>query len=374
MPKLVTLILLTLSVCTFGQTTFQFDMHAFPSKQRDIYVDNYRLHKAQAYVLTVAGTFSIWESGKWDKSCGEIELRPITPSRKSNNGAVGFDPQYAFAQPIVNCGSTLPPYRESYFEVSLDGGKQWQVLTSRNTYNKEHIYVFDIIGKEEPIQVRRRLNDNSGSYGVLTFTIIPNAISKKSTKTSFTPDVISEELVIKDDFSDGEAADAPAIEMEPIDIRKTEKVVKLDDDSSREPEEEVAETPIPSPNAEMMGDSLIMPLPYRSTALSFVEGIQVKNRFVFIEIWDNSEEDGDTISLFVNGTRVLAETKLTKEKRVLKVELAEPQNTVAMYAHNLGSIGKNTASIKITDKEKVYHRQLESDMGISAAIEIRRDH
>ena len=380
MRKILSFIIISVPILIMGQSNFKFDMHRVDEKKDPIYVDDYKLNQGVVYVLTVSGTFSIWESDQWAKTCGSPESKPILSSKRSGNGSVGLDPQFTFAQPREKCGKLAPPFRDSYFEFSLDGGVNWQIPSSRTAFNLEHIYVYEIIGDNQPIQVRHRLTDNSNSYGVLNFTLI-RKISGKISKIKLTPDrVIKKEVEVHLalDLDEGVSDDmeyTPAIEVTPT-IIATDGFADGTDAGVKSIASEtgfiISPEPfvLPEPVVELIHDSLIMPWPYRSTAVKYTETLNVQNRFVFIEIWDNSEEDGDTVSLFLNGKRVLAGALIVHEKRLLKVELNEGPNSLIMYAHNLGMIGKNTASIKITDKSRVYHRQLESDMHTSAAIKL----
>jgi hypothetical protein len=376
-----------------AQSAFDFDMHHSNSeKAAPNYHDNFKLTQGVVYVLTVSGTFSIYEAKEWGKNCGNAETKPLTASKGITNASVGFDPQFTFAQPISKCGKLTVPFRDSYFEISLDGGLHWQIPESNNSYNPEHIYVFELIGDNHPIQIRPRLSDNSSSYGLLNFTLIRKTNGAKSNVKLKRDIVIRKEIapIRFTDKNENEAVedavgeDTPTLEFDSEAAFLVPDMVSNTDGApdgvisagiiTDEDEVKVSEnafTPTPKPfNTALEGDSLIMPPPFHSTAIRYAETFNVENKFVFIEIWDNSQEDGDTVSLFLNGNRILADALLSHKKRVLKIELGEGDNSIVMYAHNLGTIGKNTASIKITDKTKVYHRHLESDLQTSEAIKI----
>lgn len=101
--------------------------------------------------------------------------------------------------------------------------------------------------------------------------------------------------------------------------------------------------------------------------------VEVKKTDLVVKLWDHNQVDGDTISLFVNGKLVLENYCLTKEPYKVNVKLEQGKNNyIILYAHNLGTRGKNTAAISFKDasgKEKV--RQLESDLGRCDAINIK---
>lgn len=63
--------------------------------------------------------------------------------------------------------------------------------------------------------------------------------------------------------------------------------------------------------------------------------------------WDCGVEDNDTVSLYLNGSWILTETRLTKEPKFIEVELNPGENLLTLYAHNLGDIPKNTAAVSV---------------------------
>lgn len=101
--------------------------------------------------------------------------------------------------------------------------------------------------------------------------------------------------------------------------------------------------------------------------------VEVKKSEITVKLWDHNQVDGDTISLFVNGRMVLENYCLTKEPKKVDIKLEPGKNNyIILYAHNLGTRGKNTAAISFKDasgKEKI--RQLESDLGRCDAINIK---
>lgn len=74
--------------------------------------------------------------------------------------------------------------------------------------------------------------------------------------------------------------------------------------------------------------------------------ISLPHRKVTIKVWDDKNEDGDTISIVVNGAVVLKEHLLTHRKKKIRVHLREGENVIKVIAHNEGTEGKNTCAIK----------------------------
>jgi len=88
-------------------------------------------------------------------------------------------------------------------------------------------------------------------------------------------------------------------------------------------------------------------------------------------IWDNSKEDGDIISLNINGVWILREHTVSLKKLNIPLILSPGKNQLILHAENLGRIPPNTAAITVMQGDKpVETLILNSDMGKSEAIEI----
>lgn len=72
---------------------------------------------------------------------------------------------------------------------------------------------------------------------------------------------------------------------------------------------------------------------------------------IVIKVWDEEVEDGDTISLFLNGEWLLKEHALKSKKTIIKTRLKDGDaNHLIFYAHNEGRKPPNTAAIAIFDE------------------------
>ncbi|HEY8402897.1 MAG TPA: hypothetical protein VIK89_16640 [Cytophagaceae bacterium] len=98
--------------------------------------------------------------------------------------------------------------------------------------------------------------------------------------------------------------------------------------------------------------------------------IKVKSSNVTIKVWDHSIEDGDIISLNINGNWIIENYTLTKAKKEFTVTLKEGENHLVLYALNLGKYKPNTASISVHDGNKEQIVVLESNLEQSGALEI----
>lgn len=104
--------------------------------------------------------------------------------------------------------------------------------------------------------------------------------------------------------------------------------------------------------------------------INYVHTIKVKSADVRIQVWDNKTQDGDTISLNLNGKWVVENQALFKRKKEFKVKLNKGHNFFVLHAKNLGKIPPNTASIAIIDEKRRQVFILSSDMKQSQAMNI----
>jgi len=97
--------------------------------------------------------------------------------------------------------------------------------------------------------------------------------------------------------------------------------------------------------------------------------VKTENNPDEIYIWDSAEEDGDTISLYLNGTCILGKVKLTTVKRAVKVSLIPNSNNyLVLYSHNVGRKPPNTAAALVYDKGKPKKLFLKADAKYCGAI------
>lgn len=98
--------------------------------------------------------------------------------------------------------------------------------------------------------------------------------------------------------------------------------------------------------------------------------ISISQPTFHLSFYDNGEIDGDSITVFYNGKVVLANKKLSDKPISLTLTLDKntKENTVTMYADNLGTIPPNTALMIVTDGAKRYEVRIESDTEKSGTI------
>jgi hypothetical protein len=93
---------------------------------------------------------------------------------------------------------------------------------------------------------------------------------------------------------------------------------------------------------------------------------------VVIDVWDGGTTDGDRITIQFNGKTMLTDYYLIKQKKQLRIPLAEGVNTVTIIAENEGSDPPNTASMLFTDGTKKYCVLAYNNKGQRSLIKIKR--
>jgi hypothetical protein len=90
--------------------------------------------------------------------------------------------------------------------------------------------------------------------------------------------------------------------------------------------------------------------------------VTVDRRDVTITVWDHGVEDGDIITIYLNGKVLKSNLKLTNKRQTFQVILTGGQNRFEVEAVNEGSTPPNTATVEISNVTKgkpnqVYERK-----------------
>ncbi|MBS1513190.1 MAG: hypothetical protein JST86_20305 [Bacteroidetes bacterium] len=103
---------------------------------------------------------------------------------------------------------------------------------------------------------------------------------------------------------------------------------------------------------------------------NILKTIELDNLTFRVDLYDNGEIDGDSISLFFNGKLLLSHKRLSDKAITLTLtsDDSRPVNELVMYAENLGEIPPNTALMVVTDGDKRYEVRITSDLEKSGTI------
>ena len=91
---------------------------------------------------------------------------------------------------------------------------------------------------------------------------------------------------------------------------------------------------------------------------------------ITIYIWDANQEDGDKISLIVNGKYLLKDFTTKRKRKKIKYKLKKGENIIKITAENLGSTPPNTSRIEIVDSKTKYPIITQLELNKTAIIKI----
>ncbi|MGG9971740.1 hypothetical protein ACQ33O_08090 [Ferruginibacter sp. SUN002] len=134
--------------------------------------------------------------------------------------------------------------------------------------------------------------------------------------------------------------------------------------------------PVKSAVASKTGEEPVIPsdLDYRKRDNNILKTIEIDNPTFKVELYDNGDIDGDSISLFYNRKLLLSHKKLSTRAITLNLAVDDTDgvNELIMYAENLGEIPPNTALMIVTDGDNRYEVRITSDLQKSGLIRFVR--
>lgn len=101
--------------------------------------------------------------------------------------------------------------------------------------------------------------------------------------------------------------------------------------------------------------------------------METKSAQITLALWDDALEDGDTISLNVNGKWLAQGFSVKKATQFINVMLERGPNKITFIAENLGSVPPNTSVLEIIDGKKRRSFKIETTLTSNNAINIFYD-
>ncbi|MFM7357047.1 MAG: hypothetical protein ACKO1T_00575 [Sediminibacterium sp.] len=113
---------------------------------------------------------------------------------------------------------------------------------------------------------------------------------------------------------------------------------------------------------------------YQEREKEITRVLEVDHDTLRLELYDNGQIDGDTVSLFQNNRLLLDKARLDiiPMAAVMHIDTLLPYDELAMFAHNLGNFPPNSALLVIYDGKKRYEIFLNSSLSSTATIRIRK--
>jgi hypothetical protein len=151
-------------------------------------------------------------------------------------------------------------------------------------------------------------------------------------------------------------------------------VVKTETDKKvNSPAKEVVTNNLPTPPPVVKTDPVqnkALNNNYKKRNSELIKTIEIDSSSFTVDLYDNGEIDGDSVSLFFNGKLLLSHKRLSDKalRLTLMVDESQPVNELIMYAENLGTIPPNTALMLVNDGENRYEVRISSDLQKSGVI------
>jgi hypothetical protein len=103
-----------------------------------------------------------------------------------------------------------------------------------------------------------------------------------------------------------------------------------------------------------------------------VRQIQIPAGELKIDLYDNGEIDGDTVTIYHNNELVVSKARLSQKPVTIRimVDRDHPHHELIMVADNLGSIPPNTSLMIVTAKDKRYEVFISSTEQKNARVNI----
>jgi hypothetical protein len=112
-------------------------------------------------------------------------------------------------------------------------------------------------------------------------------------------------------------------------------------------------TPVPKPKTLVF---TIQPPELATRANPIIKQIETEEGEIKIDLYDNGEIDGDSVSIYHNHILLISHAKLSEKPITLNIAIdaAHPHHEIIMVADNLGSIPPNTSLMIVTTGTKKY--------------------
>jgi hypothetical protein len=117
---------------------------------------------------------------------------------------------------------------------------------------------------------------------------------------------------------------------------------------------------------------IILPKPIATRENALVRKIETDEAEMIIELYDNGDIDGDTVTIYHNNKLIVNHVGLSAKPISIKIKVdkANPHHELIMVADNLGSIPPNTSLMIVTANKKRYEVYISSSEQKNAKVVI----
>ncbi len=177
------------------------------------------------------------------------------------------------------------------------------------------------------------------------------------------------------DLNSQKAASPPVVKVKPIQKGNATKdkirdagnppIVKNEKVKPAETNKNITkEVIVVNPPVVKKDDKIVLPsTKFEKRTNTLVKKIEIEKETFSVDLYDNGDIDGDTVSVFYNGRLLLSHQRLSDKPLTINLTLDEgrEENELTMYAENLGEIPPNTALMVVRDGDRRYETRITSD-------------
>ena len=219
---------------------------------------------------------------------------------------------------------------------------------------------------------RRTLSNDLSTYNKAKKE--PPAIAKKTTPAPKTNNLTPSKKtppppVAKNNAATAKPKGTTSNEKNNINPKKPAETVTAPPVSKATPQKE--EVPETKSEVKKPANNELKPITgFEKRRSDLLKTIQIENETFTVDLYDNGEVDGDSVSLFYNGRLIISHKKLSEKPITLTLDASTGNliNELTMYADNLGEIPPNTALMVVRDGDKRYEVRISSDYKNSGTI------
>jgi hypothetical protein len=104
-----------------------------------------------------------------------------------------------------------------------------------------------------------------------------------------------------------------------------------------------------------------------------IKTFEVTGPSIKIEIYDNGQVDGDTVSIFMNGVLLIPAKMLTAKPITINIDVNDKEDVydIVMFAESMGTIPPNTAFMVVTTATNRYEINITSTEQTSGSIRLK---
>lgn len=262
----------------------------------------------------------------------------------ANNSVINF------TKPDLNTVWNIPnKVTLEWNTVNIDTSKTIRFFLVRNEMVVQELGTFKNDGIENGIKLAKNIGSGN-QYQVVAIELFPDnkfKIAKKVTPFFTITNAASDERKKKQQLANANPA--------PIQKKTKSNNTKQIASTNSQPIQ-VKKEPILRENFE-------------GRKISYTKKFEFSSENIIIKIWDHGRQDGDIVSIYLNGVSVVSKYYLTYYKKEFNIKLdPKKSNDLFLYAHNLGSSPPNTVSLEISDGEKAENIILNSDLQSCEAV------